>query len=65
MLTTTVQAADSRRDLLIHDIRTPLATISKLRRKSSACGTPPAWNAPSPISSTTRSNTTATIARWW
>src|SRR5438128_11802029 len=28
MLTTTVQAADPRRDLLIHDIRTPLATIS-------------------------------------
>ena len=28
MLTTTVQTADSRRDLLIHDIRTPLATIS-------------------------------------
>ena len=28
MPTTTVQAADSRRDLLIHDIRTPLATIS-------------------------------------
>ena len=28
MLTTTVQAAASRRDLLIHDIRTPLATIS-------------------------------------
>jgi signal transduction histidine kinase len=25
---TTIQAADSRRDLLIHDIRTPLATIS-------------------------------------
>src|SRR5437016_5357739 len=28
MPTTTVLAADSRRDLLIHDIRTPLATIS-------------------------------------
>ena len=28
MLTTTVQAADSRRDLLIHDIRTPLATTN-------------------------------------
>ena len=28
MLTTTVQAAASRRDLLIHDIRTPLGTIS-------------------------------------
>ncbi len=28
MLTTTVQPADSRRDLLIHDIRSPLATIS-------------------------------------
>ena len=28
MPTTTVQAADPRRDLLIHDIRTPLATIS-------------------------------------
>src|SRR5438874_13697538 len=28
MPTTTFQAADSRRDLLIHDIRTPLATIS-------------------------------------
>src|SRR5438874_9785442 len=28
MLTTTVQAAASRRDLLIHDIRTLLATIS-------------------------------------
>src|SRR6202049_4261215 len=28
MPTTTVMAADSRRDLLIHDIRTPLATIS-------------------------------------
>ena len=28
MPTTTVPAADSRRDLLIHDIRTPLATIS-------------------------------------
>src|ERR1700730_3068186 len=28
MPTTTVLMADSRRDLLIHDIRTPLATIS-------------------------------------
>ena len=28
MPTTTVLTADSRRDLLIHDIRTPLATIS-------------------------------------
>jgi hypothetical protein len=49
MPTTTVQAADSRRDLLIHEIRTPLATISKLCRKLWACGTPPARNAPSPI----------------
>jgi hypothetical protein len=108
MPTTTVLAADSRRDLLVHDI--PLATISGyaqllLRRAARGgpellalvdalqhieevarrvgdllgeladmlqagpelvgLGTPPAWNAPSPISSTTPSNTAATIARWW
>src|SRR5438128_8676048 len=43
MLTTTVQAADPRRDLLIHDIRTPLATISgcaQLLRRRAAQGGP-------------------------
>ena len=66
MLTTTVQAADSRRDLRIHDIRTPLATISgyaELADVQAQSGTAAGSLHRQPTDLVQL--TAATIARWW